>query len=366
MNETSETTVRNFFYNAATTYGFIHAEKELTVEGLRMDTFAIDANHNPCIIEFKKNKNRHIVGQAAQYIAIVPSYQEEISRKIKFSQINWKNLTIILVAPSYYERDLTAENYAPLQNKVHFYTYKIVPTSREKIFGLQLRYLGPAAIGPLKLSEAMVDTSDLIDLYKYFAKLDTRESKREYYTNNVLPVLQSVKTKVEHFFSRQNLYFHTSYFGNNPPYYMVRVGTDKKRTHRASIYLGFYRHGIEHGFDLTHSLEEGKLLSSLFQHEEIRTEVVHEILRRSEYHLYIPKTGFTFAMPIDGLKPEALQCVLERYSPTMPRECYFSILQPYEKESLSVDNASEILIKDYKEFKFMFDLLRNRERILAK
>ena len=43
MSNVSEAMIRDFFYDSATSYGFIHAEKELTIEGLRIDIFAIVA-----------------------------------------------------------------------------------------------------------------------------------------------------------------------------------------------------------------------------------------------------------------------------------------------------------------------------------
>lgn len=52
-----ESDIQNFFYESIASYGFIHAHKELNVEGLRIDIFAIDKNHNPYIIEFKKKKD---------------------------------------------------------------------------------------------------------------------------------------------------------------------------------------------------------------------------------------------------------------------------------------------------------------------
>lgn len=359
MSNISETTVRDFFYDAATSYGFINVNKELSIEGLRIDIFAIDSNHNPYIIEFKKKKDRHIVGQSAQYLAIAPTYKDEISKKINFYTINWENLNIILVAPSYYDRDLTAANYAPLKDKVHFYTYKVIETSRKKVFGLQLKYIGPSESGPINLIENNLNTSDLIDVYKHFEKLDTRESRREYYTNKILPLLTIVKNKIESFFNNKDLYPHISYFGNKTPYYMIRVGTDKKQTHKASIIISFYNDVVDYGFDLTHSLEEGKLLSKLLKDENINVQIVKEILQKKDYYLYIPSTGFRFGIPINGLMPEALKCVLNMYSPEKHKDCYFRINKYYENESLSVDDATEILMKEYEEFKFIFDLLKN-------
>ncbi|GAK56150.1 hypothetical protein U27_03112 [Candidatus Vecturithrix granuli] len=359
MKGITEAHIRDFFYDAATSYGFVKAEKELIIEGLRIDMFAIDVNHNPFIIEFKKKKDRHIVGQAAQYLAIVPSYQEEIAKKISFYQINWEHLRVILVAPAYYQRDLTAANYTPLQNRVHFYTYKVVQNSRKQIFGLPLTYIGPAETGPIKLPEDIGDPADLIDVYRYFEKLDTPESKRAYYTNHVIPIFERVKQHVEDFFMAHTLYFHTSYFGNTPPYYMIRVGTAKKQIHRASIMLGFYQDAIVHGFDLTHSLAEGQLLARLVHDEQMNRQIVEHLLQCPDYRIYIPNTGFDMTLPLGYVSSSALSVLLMLYAPKKMRDCYFRVTKAYEHDSLSVNDAAEILMNDYEKFKLFFGLLRN-------
>lgn len=359
MQGVTEETIRDFFYNAASNYGFVCVKKELNVGGLRIDIFAVDGNHNPYIIEFKRKKDRHIVGQSAQYLAIVPSYQREISRKISFHAINWDSLNVILIAQDYFERDLTAAKYAPLKDRVHFYTCRAIETSRQKVFGLQLKYVGPAEIGPIKLEDNAIDTSNLIDLYRQFGNLDTRESRREYYTNAILPVFEGVRLAVEDFFTSYNLYFHTSYFGSNPPYYLIRVGPDKKKTHRASIALSFSADAILCGFDLTHSLDEAQLLAKLLQSPKINAEVVREIGTKEDYDVWIPNTGFLDPIAVASLTPDALSFLLKRYTPQIPKDCYFHVMRSYEKDVLGVSNAAEILMGEYREFKFMFDLLRN-------
>lgn len=359
MKEITEAHIRDFFYNAATSYGFIKVEKELLVEGLRIDIFAIDANHNPYIVEFKKNKNRHIVGQAAQYLAIVPSYREEISKKLNFYAVQWENLSILLIAPDFYERDLVASTYAPLEGRVHFYIYKIVETARRKIFGLSLTYAGPSDSGPIKLPENIKDSSDLLDSYHYFEKLDTRESKREYYTNHVVPILEEIKQKTETFTLGQNLHFHTTYFNGNLPCYMIRIGTDKKRTHRASIILGFYPTSIIYGFDLTHSLREGQFLAKLLQNDQKNKEIV-EIFKNlpSNYYLYAPNTGFDVHLPISFITAKALSLMLTLYKPHKRRDCYFSVYKIYDGTTLDVSDAVAIIIDEYEKFQKLFELLR--------
>ena len=355
----SEANIRDFFYNARTTYGFIEASKELSVGGLRLDIFAIDENHNPYIIEFKKSKSKHIVGQSAHYLTMLPVYKKDISRKIKFHKINWDSLSAILIAPEYYEHDEAAAKSPILRDRIHLYVCKPTFTTRDKVFGLRLEYAGPAEIGPLKLPQSVANSSDLVDLHQYFENLDTRESKREYYTDYVLPILHEIDSKTGKFFNSNGLYFHTSYFGNDPPYYLLRYRTHEKQKHRASIALSFHQSGIDYGFDLTHSFEEAQLLSKYLQNEKSAKYFVKKLQEKIEYQLYVPNTGLINSIDVNSLTPDLLKVILQRYSPRLHRDCYFRITKNHEESSLSIDDATKILKEQFVEFKFLFDLFKN-------
>ena len=148
----SEKQIRDFFCESAKSYNFVVAQKELNIKKLRIDVFAIDKKHNPFIIEFKKSRNRHIIGQASQYLALAQSLKEEISQKVNFYQINWQNLKVLLFAPDFDRRDYEAANYEPLKGKVHFFTYSVVKDYREeKVFGLKLTYQGEKNKCPIHL-----------------------------------------------------------------------------------------------------------------------------------------------------------------------------------------------------------------------
>ena len=47
-----EKDVRDFFFNTKENYNIVAAEKELNIDGLRIDIFAVDKDSNPFIIEF--------------------------------------------------------------------------------------------------------------------------------------------------------------------------------------------------------------------------------------------------------------------------------------------------------------------------
>jgi hypothetical protein len=177
MVNIQESDIRDFFFEAISTYGFITAQKELNIEGFRVDIFAIDKDHNPYVIEFKKVKSKHIVGQAGHYLALAPSCIDGISKKLNFFDINWNNLKVILIAPDFFESDLTAGHFDPLKGRIHFYSFNIVLTRKKNIFGLSMSYLGPDENGPMYLP-SVTDENNLVDLYKRFNELDTKESKR--------------------------------------------------------------------------------------------------------------------------------------------------------------------------------------------
>lgn len=73
-----ENELRDFFFKSLSVYGLKHGKKELSIAGLRIDIFAIDAKHTPYVIEFKKEQDRHIVGQAAHYLSLIPTYKQHI------------------------------------------------------------------------------------------------------------------------------------------------------------------------------------------------------------------------------------------------------------------------------------------------
>ena len=358
IKDFSESEIQKFFYESIESYGFIHAHRELTVEGLRADIFAIDKNHNPFIIEFKKKKDRHIVGQSAQYLAVFPSYQEEISKKINFFQIYWDNLSVLLIAPNFKERDYTAATYQPLKNRVHFFKFKIKQDYRkEKIFGLRLTYEGPEEICPIQLPENDIDVFDVADLSKKLNALKGQKNKREFYTIHILPLLEKSRDKLKKEFEKSDLHPHISYFGNNDPFYMIRVGTDKKSTHRASIGIFICSDEIHYGFDLTHSLKEGKFLSKKLNDDNMLSGIINKLLPLENYHIEVPNTGILAAIYLDAFNEKGLSVYLKAYQPIKAKDSYFRVLKPYEGESLSIQKIVEIIIEQYKIFKFLFDLL---------
>ncbi|GHT66353.1 hypothetical protein FACS189452_02100 [Bacteroidia bacterium] len=347
--------IRDFFYDALSSYGLKYGKKELSVEGLRIDIFAIDNKHIPYIIEFKKDKNRHIVGQAAQYLALVPTYKEQIEKKLNFYDIKWEYLKIICIAPDFAERDFTAAEYDPLKGRIHFYNYKIIENSRKQISSLNVNYVGPEKTGPLVLPEKMIDEFDIKDIAEEYYKTEKKEARREYYSIKILPLLKDICNGVKDEFEKNGLYPHISDWDKQ---FTIRYGTDKVKSHRASIAIGFSDH-IWYGFDLTHSQEEGKLLSLYLKDQDKRNFFIKNTLKLTDYLLWIPNTGINCYIPISDLNKKGLDLLLTAYTPEKHSDCYLRIIKEYGNNSLKKEDAIKILKDEYIKFSYIFDLMKN-------
>jgi len=273
--------------------------------------------------------------------------------------INWNNLKVILIAPDFFDRDLTAGKYDPLKSRIHFYSFNVVLTRKKNIFGLSMKYLGPDDEGPMYLP-SVTDKNNLVDLYKRFNELSTKESKRDYYTNFFIPIFDKIKEKVVPYFNEHNLHFHTSYFNSELPYFMIRIGTQKKKTHASSIFIGFSDDSIEYGFKLRGSETECPLLSQAFKDDLLRSKISESILSLSEYYLYIPISGFDQLLFIEDMSMKAMSMILQSYDPPRRYDGVILICKDHESPVLSYEDASEILIDEHKKFKFLFDILQGK------
>ncbi|MDR3287632.1 MAG: hypothetical protein LBT27_09345 [Prevotellaceae bacterium] len=348
-----ENEIRDFFYNALSTYGLKYGKKELSVEGLRIDIFAIDKQHIPYIIEFKKEKNRYVVGQAAQYLSLVPTYNEQIEKEINFYDIQWNLLKVICIAPDFLERDYKAAEYEPLKGKVHFYTFNIIENSRNKIFSLNIEYKGPDKTGPLIIPKKIIDKYDVRQISEELHKIDKKEAKREYYSKTILPLLSEIGNYMNDF-QNLGLYPHNSYWGE---WFEIRFGTNKKKPHRASLNISFFFNAISYGFNLTHSLDEGKKLSLCFKDEKKCEYFIKNTLELKDYFLWIPNTGIDVSIPISQINAKGLNMLLKAYNPEINRDCYFHIQTYYTKKTINVKDAADLLKEEYNKFKYIFELL---------
>ena len=160
-------------------------------------------------------------------------------------------------------------------------------------------------------------------------------------------------------FSKQLLYPHISYFGNNDPFYMIRVGTDEKSSHRASIGIFFCGDNIEYGFDLTHSLKEGKSLSKKINNDDnVLPNIIKNLLGLEDYFIWVPNTGIFSEIWLGSFNEKGLSLYLKAYQPVTAKDCYFRVLKKYEGGAISIDKIIEIITEQYQIFKFLFDLLK--------
>ncbi|MDR2192787.1 MAG: hypothetical protein LBO62_07930 [Endomicrobium sp.] len=350
----NEFAIRDFFYNSLQTYGLKIGYKELSIEGLRIDIFAIDAKHNPYILEFKKGKDRHIVGQAAQYLALIPTYRQQIEKKLNFFDIKWDNIKIICIAQSFSKRDFQAANYAPLKEKVYFYSFQITLNSRGKIFALNLKYSGNQKDHPLLLPEKIVDKYDVKQMSEAFHNITNLTARREYYSRTILPFLKNISSELKEF-EKYGLYQHNSLWKK---WFLVRFGTGRQNAHRISIAISFFKEGITYGFDLTHSFEEAQKLKDKLANKSVRKRFIANTLKLEDYFLYIPNSGIKCSLPLCDIDEKGLNLLLDAYQPKTNKDCYLIITKEYEQDSISLEQAANVIREEYKKFKYIFDLLK--------
>lgn len=216
-----EKDVRDFFFKIKENYNLVAGQKEFYIDGLRIDIFAVDKQGNPFIIEFKKDKNRHIVGQSAHYLALIPPKHSDIEKRLNYFNINWPNLKVLCIAKSFNQRDFDALKFEPIKDRVFLYQYNIIKDYRGKtIFGLDLIYTGDKDTSPLFIPAKPVNQSDFKEHFKKLVSLEGKENKRQYYVASILPLLNNVSTLLSEKYKTKCVYPHISYFPSGPMYYL--------------------------------------------------------------------------------------------------------------------------------------------------
>lgn len=143
--------IRDYFYGKISDYGIKLAKRELIIENLRIDLFAIGIKNIPYIIEFKRERNKHIVGQATQYLILAQNLHNQIENEVNFKEIDWNQLSIICIAPGFYERDFKTYDYGLLKGRIHFYKMEVHENDKNSISGISFEYKDSNKIGPLKI-----------------------------------------------------------------------------------------------------------------------------------------------------------------------------------------------------------------------
>ncbi|MDR0354959.1 MAG: hypothetical protein LBJ64_04410 [Deltaproteobacteria bacterium] len=354
MTNISEKDIQNYLVKNSESYGLIFAEKEVTIAGLRIDIFALDKEHNPYILEIKKDKDRHIVGQAIQYYFLIKLYKEEIEKKINFYDIKWDNLSVICLAKEFLERDYQAVEDEKIKNVFHLYIFNIITTNRDTIFSLNLVYKGPNENGPLVISSKNSNSNDLIQLHKEFLDLRGSAIKKDFYTKKIKILLDEIGEKVQ-----QNpeipLFPHVTYSCDD---YYLRMGASSSEKHRASIIL-YFSNDVFFGFDLTHSLLEGQKLATFFKTCQNLDLFCEKTLLNKKYFIYIPNTGIKDQIYLYNINNKGLIMLLKSYNPIILKDCYFHLNNIYKNSFMSITEATELITTEYHKFKYIFDILLN-------
>jgi hypothetical protein len=133
----------------------------------------------------------------------------------------------------------------------------------------------------------------------------------------------------------------------------LRFGTDKKQSHRASIGCWFSKDFLFYGFDLTDSLQEGKVIEKKLKNTAFCSSFYINVLKLKDYSIYLPSSGISAYIPIINLNIDGIKLLFSTYKPSKNRDTYFRIMRDYDGDTLSVDKLSDILEKDFKKFKFL-------------
>jgi hypothetical protein len=353
MKTIKEKEIRDYLDKNSKSYGLILSKKELNIAGLQIDIFGIDRNHIPYIFEIKKGIDRHIIGQTMQYYFTIKTHEEEIMNKINFYDIKWDKLSVICLAKEFFERDFKAVEDPILKEIIHLYNFNITTNSRDDIFSLDLVYVGPNEKDPLNISSINNNSNNIIQLHKHYSDIKSKALKKDFFVKNIKYFLEEVGEIIKKDINIP-LFSHISYY---PTDYYLRVGTSSKTKHRASIII-IFTEKVFFGFDLTHSLQEGKKLATFFDKSPKIDSFCTNTFKLDNYRIYIPNTGFHQWLNINLIEHKALTLLLKSYNPSIMKDCYFGIYNEFTDSFMSVNDAAELIRNEYIKFQYIFDILQ--------
>jgi 5-methylcytosine-specific restriction endonuclease McrA len=202
---------------------------------------------------------------------------------------------------------------------------------------------------------------DFIKRFTNYIQIARKEDREKQYITNVEPFLQEVADELSVKYANQKLYPHISNFRTHV---LLRLGPDKKMTHRASIGVLFSDDYVNSGFDLTHALGDAHQLRMLFR--EKTNEIANEILKLQDHSLWMPNAGITQFTPISNLSLLKLKRTLLRYDPEAMRECYIHIKRDYTARTLSKKQLVNVFVKDRNRFAFLLDEILVENKAIVK
>jgi hypothetical protein len=353
MKITTEKEVIDYLNKNYKSFGFKFSKKELSIGNLRIDIFAIDKNDVPYIIELKKIKSKHVVGQAFHYLTSISPFKDKIENEINIFNIKWDERIAICVAPEFYLDDYNAAKDIIIDGKVNLYQYSLIRNSRNKIFSLNLEYKGPNKLGPLVLPNKIFNHENIIENIHEMLTNTSFSYRKEYYSSIIIPIFESIKKELIKF----------SQFGLYPSYTFwdtwleLKLATSNKIKHRASICIEFSENNINFGFSLVHSLNEALKLSTLFKNNELKQNFINNTLSLEEYSIFIPNSGFDICLNLDTINNKGLDMLLSAYRPQKMRDSYLQILASYDENFMKINDAVKLIKQEYNKFKYIFDML---------
>lgn len=103
------------------------AHEYSTSFGGRMDTLGIDAEGNPCIIEYKKGQNDSVINQGLSYLRWLLDHKDSFDKlcaeKTITVPIQWGSPRVICIAESYNKFDADTADLLPIN--IELYKYKL-------------------------------------------------------------------------------------------------------------------------------------------------------------------------------------------------------------------------------------------------
>lgn len=122
--------------------------------------------------------------------------------------------------------------------------------------------------------------------------------------------------------------------------------------------MAFEKEKIWYGFDLTHALKDAQKIVKAISNPKTCQSFIEKTLQLEKYFIWIPNTGIRQYIDINYLNEKGLNLLLSNYQPEKMRDCYISINKYYEEDTLTVDQAVELINSEIKRFKYIFDLVR--------
>jgi 5-methylcytosine-specific restriction endonuclease McrA len=198
---------------------------------------------------------------------------------------------------------------------------------------------------------------DFLKRFANYIQLTRKEDREKQYTGNIEPFLRDVADELSIKYANEKLYAHISNFRTHV---MLRLGPDKKMTHRASVGVHFGDDYVNKGFDLTHALGDAQQLRSMFRKKG--DEIANEILKFQDYWLWMPNAGITEATPINSFTLPKLKNTLLKYNPKAMRECYFHIKSDYDTPTMSKKQLINVFAQEHKNFAFLLNVIPDRNK----